>query len=161
LFQSTGWILLWTLAQSNAHQQAQKTIAGEDVTYEHLRISVSQLRAYSINRREIRINGALFDIKSQHIFGDSVQLELYRDHHEESVVQRIHAFFQSQSDASGILFHNLWGTWLEWNYLLPSLFRLIPKTVMQCRPALAWIDPLPARIFLDNIAPPPKKANLA
>ncbi len=156
-----GWILLWQMAQSNARQQAAWQMAKDVKSLEHIQLSMDALAAARVGRKEIRIDGRLYDIHSQRFFADSVHLVVYRDQAEESILNKIGSYFNSKDPQSGALFQGLWSKWAGWTYLLP----LVPRLEM---PKVAEICPLPtthcnrlAMPYPDYPAPPPKQQHFA
>lgn len=161
LFQMAGWILLWQMAQSNARQQAAWQMAKDEKSLEHIQLSKEALAAARVGRKEIRIDGRLYDIHSQRFFADSVHLVVYRDHAEESILNKIGSYFNSKDPQSGALFQGLWSKWAGWTYLLPLVSRLeMPKVAEICPLQIRHIN-RPEIPSLDHPAPPPKQQHVA
>ena len=161
LFQMAGWILLWQMAQSNARQQAAWQMAKDVNSLEHIQLSKDALAAARVGRKEIRIDGRMYDIHSQRFFADSVHLLVYRDHAEESILKRIGSYFSSKDSQSGALFQGLWSKWAGWAYLVPLVPMLeMPKVAEICPLQIGHIN-RPEIPSLDHPAPPPKQQYFA
>jgi len=88
-FQSAGWLLVWRMAQSNAREQARIAIIHTDTPVQSLTIHAADLATRRMDKKEIRHEGRLYDIRSETSFGDSVTLTLYHDKHEESLLKTL------------------------------------------------------------------------
>ena len=84
-FQAAGWFLAWGILQFEAKTAAHIAMYRRETPIETATIPTALLSKIRVGKREIRLEGRLYDIVSQKVIGDSVALRLYHDRHEEAV----------------------------------------------------------------------------
>lgn len=123
LFQAGGWFLACGILQFQAKKVAHVALDLPETPLCTVTIPVDLLPEIRVGKKEIRLDGRLFDIKNQTVNGDSVTLRLYHDHHEEAVLNVIGQLLAPGSGpntAHFLLFQNWLAQWLCAAFLLPS-----------------------------------------
>lgn len=124
VFQSGGWFAAWHAAWTNVRREAQSAILHPDSGQFRTRISLEKFAAIRLKDREIRIGDQFFDIRSEQILGDSIDLELYRDMREESLFSALDQLLGFSSMASDsplpAPLQVLLLQWLQPAFLLPE-----------------------------------------
>ena len=85
LFQGAGWMLSWQAMQFHAKISADIAVSLSETPSLHLTLSTTMFQRVRIDRKEIRLDGNLYDIRSAIFTGDSVHLELYHDKREQAL----------------------------------------------------------------------------
>ncbi|MCE2821122.1 MAG: hypothetical protein ACK5FV_14495 [Bacteroidota bacterium] len=85
LFQGAGWMLSWQAMQFHARISADIAVSLPETPSLHLTLSTTMFQRVRIDRKEIRLDGNLYDIRSAIFTGDSVHLELYHDKREQAL----------------------------------------------------------------------------
>lgn len=98
LFQAAGWFLAWSILQYQAKTAAFIALSRKETTFQTFTFSAQRLHAIRIGKKEIRYEGRLYDIKSQIARGDSVQLVVYHDRHEERLIKTLGSLFLTGKD---------------------------------------------------------------
>lgn len=99
VFQTVGWLALWQLARQEARYHAEEVMR---IQREHLVeriLSTSNYRKSRAGKRELRLDGHMFDIASEEHRGDSVRLLLYRDIREEQLYSKMSQLLAPAFDA--------------------------------------------------------------
>ncbi len=63
-------------------------------------LSINDWKSARIDKKEIRLSGLMYDVRSSQIEGDSIQLVVVRDHKEERLLALGHRFFHQKDDPS-------------------------------------------------------------
>lgn len=85
LFQGAGWMLSWQAMRFHAKIGANIAVSSPETPSLHLTLSVSLFKRVRIDRKEIRLDGNMYDIRSARYDSDSVHLELYHDKREQAL----------------------------------------------------------------------------
>jgi hypothetical protein len=123
VFQGIGWFMAWQMMHWQARFEAQRVLLKENTPLETVVITQEQFEKAKLDKREIRLNGNLYDIRSKTVSGDSVRLELYHDRHEESLLAMLGIHFSKLDTASGndSMPLALWvAQWLGSAFILPT-----------------------------------------
>jgi hypothetical protein len=126
-FQGIGWFLAWQTMQFQAKYAAHKEMFRQGSPIRQLTISQTQYHASKAGKREIRLDGNLYDIRTRVFTNDSVRLELYHDWHEQALFSLLGAHFSNSSATPPL--HFLIAKWLASPFVLPEPLSL---------PTLAW-----------------------
>lgn len=152
LFQAAGWQLAWTYRQSEARRNAARVMELDQTAFRHVTLHTTQFQKARLNRKEVRLEGKLYDIRTLRIKGDSVCLELYHDHHEEHLLHRLTKLLTAGHNHSDQLLGN-WLAKIVGQAFLPALPTHFPVVFgeMEHGPAVfRFFWPL----SLDRTAPP-------
>lgn len=93
--------MAWQMMHWQARFEAQRVLEKNTAPLETVVITQSFFEKNKLDKREIRLNGNLYDIRSKTVAGDSVRLELYHDKHEESLLAMLGVHFSKFDKASG------------------------------------------------------------
>ncbi len=63
-------------------------------------LSINDWKSARIDKKEIRLLGLMYDVRSSKIQGDSIQLVVVRDHKEERLLALGHRFFYQKDEPS-------------------------------------------------------------
>ena len=122
LFQSVGWLLAWKGLQFGARIEAKQALfqkvnttdgvgedantGNEDANTGNRDADVSQgtfhkdfIQKIKVGRKEIVLNGQLYDYRILSESSDSVRLVLYHDHHEQYLLSALGQVFKSGEDS--------------------------------------------------------------
>ncbi|HNL11286.1 MAG TPA: hypothetical protein PKM44_12290, partial [Turneriella sp.] len=84
-FQSGGWFMAWHIARQEARQIARTAAPPADRRLYRITLSLRNLEQARVDKKEIRLNGHLYDIRSLEQHGDSATVSLYHDTREEAL----------------------------------------------------------------------------
>ncbi len=121
-FQAAGWVLAYRVLQLEAKTEAKTALRHPETPLYTVTIPVSLLPRIRVDKKEVRLDGQLFDIKDQRISGDSVTLTLYHDRPEEKILQALGGRLAPGAGAGSAAVPPLqyWlSQWLGAAYLLP------------------------------------------
>jgi cbb3-type cytochrome oxidase subunit 3 len=90
LFQAAGWWYVWRWARDDARQAAQRAMALPETPLVQRTLSRADLEAWRFDKKELRLEGRLYDIRSEQARGDSVLLMLYHDRREEALMHALY-----------------------------------------------------------------------
>ncbi|MEO0007728.1 MAG: hypothetical protein RJA20_1924 [Bacteroidota bacterium] len=85
LFQGAGWMLAWQAMQVHAKIMAERAVARPVNPSLRLTLSIGLFQRVRVDRKEIRLDGNMYDIRSAVFTRDSVHLELYHDKREQAL----------------------------------------------------------------------------
>jgi len=158
-FQAAGWLTAWNVARMDAHFSAQQILFQDNTPVSSITLLATDLPALRVGKREIRLNGGLYDIRSTHVQGDSVRLELYHDWHEEQLFKILSRVLSSDDDgpsASSAL--QIWlAKWLGASFLVPQQ-PICPTATLALPPGVAiftFLSPA-AQSIPGTFSPPPE-----
>jgi len=153
-FQAAGWYLSWGILMLDAKMAVSQKLSRPETVREQLTVSTADLSRLWVGKREIRRNGRLYDVCSQHPQGDSVRLEIFHDTREEAILATLFALFVAEEN-SGKVHYDWLCHLLEATYLLPVL-PVLPQRQTRYLPAdfSYWL--LRAQHDPAQTAPPPK-----
>lgn len=98
LLQAAGWFLAWGILQYQAKTAAFVALSRKETTFQTFTFSAQRLHTMRVGKKEIRYEGRLYDIKSQVARGDSVELLVYHDRHEERLIKTLGSLFLTDKD---------------------------------------------------------------
>ncbi len=99
-FQALGWLMVLQGIQWDVRRQAEYLISQETTPINTRTIPFHLFENIRVGRREIRLEGHLYDIKSVTHIQDSVRLELYHDRAEEKLVRHWRAFWSGSQESN-------------------------------------------------------------
>lgn len=158
-FQAIGWILVFQTTHFDARQSAQHNLNEQNTAFETRSIDLKTYASSLVGKKEIRLAGRLFDIKSKAVIGDTVRLVLYHDKKEESLFYRFQELWNgSDADAVPSGPNHVLAKWLSTFFLVPEC----PMFVDFTTDARALDLPRPAQresqIARGIVSPPPEQA---
>ena len=156
VFQAAGWLLAWETLVFEARQLAGSALERPGAPLKTVAISYDLYAGSLVGKKEIRLEGNLYDIKSREICSDSVRLVLFHDHYEERLLHVLTRVFASEKHPGKTpVFHQWLVQWLCMSFLPPE-----PPVLPVCQAGFdlsgfsfrfAIAQNLPERFF-----PPPK-----
>ncbi len=154
-FQAAGWYLFWSVLVMDAKTSARQTYVSPQTNLQHLTIAASDLSRRWVDKKEIRLDGRLYDVVGQRSQGDSVYLEVYHDRQEEALFHILHHLVSGQQATTTPLRSWLLH-WLGGVYLLPRLLGLPRRPAMEPAAAHFSCRLLPDQYRPVQPGPPPK-----
>jgi hypothetical protein len=157
-FQAFGWLMILQGVQWHVKNQAECLVSRETTPIKTCTIPLQLFENIRVGRREVRLEGQLFDIKSITPLQDSVRLELYHDQTEEKLIRHWESLWAGHSsDHTSAQHPDFWlAKWLG-SAFIPSLqddFKLIAVPV--CATAVYHWQPCTAQTAPGVLSPPPK-----
>lgn len=157
LFQGAGWMLAWQAVQFHAKISADIAVSLPETPSLHLTLSTRLFQRVRIDRKEIRLDGNLYDIRSAVFTGDSVHLELYHDKREQALFALLKPHVSFLSDYSPIQAPPIaaWAAqWLVTPFIVPTapVVSIFPEETCACR--FYWIGYFPDALPADFFQPP-------
>lgn len=157
LFQGAGWMLTWQAIHFHAKISADIAVSLPETPSLRLTLSTGLFQRVRIDRKEIRLDGNLYDIKSAVFTGDSVQLELYHDKREQALfaLLRPHVSFLADYSPNQTPPIVLWAAqWLVTPFIVPTapVVSFSPEAV--CASRFYWIGYFPDALPADFFQPP-------
>ncbi|MBN8677724.1 MAG: hypothetical protein J0M29_05830 [Chitinophagales bacterium] len=93
-FQSAGWLMAWQCMHWNVRLEARRILfAGEDLPERSF--SKNYFDGIRVGRKEIRLDGHLYDYRKVSETADSIRVALYHDRHEEALFSTLDQLFQT------------------------------------------------------------------
>ncbi|MEN9414292.1 MAG: hypothetical protein RLZ62_596 [Bacteroidota bacterium] len=123
LFQGAGWMLAWQAMQVNAKIRAEKAVTRLENSSLHLTLSIGLFQRVRVDRKEIRLDGNMYDIRSALFTRDSVHLELYHDKREQALFALLepHISFLADYSAAQASPVAVWAAqWLVTSFVVPD-----------------------------------------
>lgn len=159
VFQAAAWSLAWSILQYQAKTAAHTALHREETSLRTATIAFDFLSQIRVGKKEIRLDGKLYDIKNQTITGDSVKLLLYHDRHEEALLDGLGSLFMSGDSNSGAAqmpnLENWLAKWFGTTFLLPEAPNLTARQGIFPRHFFISILPV-AQAVPDCFSPPPE-----
>lgn len=124
VFQAAGWFLACGVMQFQAKKVAHVAMSLPETPLQTVVLPAELLPKIRVGKKEIRLDGKLFDIKNQTVKGDSITLVLYHDKHEEAVLNAIGSLLSPRSGsnaAHSLPLQNWLAKWLGSAFLLPPI----------------------------------------
>ena len=154
-FQAAGWYSFWGVLVMDAKISARQAYVSPQATLQHLTFAAADLNRLWVDKKEIRLDGRLYDVVRQRAHGDSIYLEVYHDRQEEALFHILHNLVSGQQSAKTPL-----RSWLlHWAggvYLLPRLPGLPQRPAMEPTAAHFSCRLLPDQYRPVQPGPPPK-----
>ncbi|HAD13586.1 MAG TPA: hypothetical protein DCF33_14255 [Saprospirales bacterium] len=109
LFQSAGWQMAWHGMHWNARWEARNALF-QDNNLPEKTFSKAFFAQIKVDKKEIRLEGFLYDFYTVAETEDSIRVALYHDHKEQALLSALGHMFQSgeQSGQSSAPFLNHW-----------------------------------------------------
>lgn len=157
LLQAGGWFAATGILQWQAKSAAQRVMHRRETPLHTVTLSLDRLARIRVDKKEIRLDGRLYDIKSQRITGDSATLEIYHDRKEEALLDAIGQLLRPGAAENEKLPLQGWlARWLGAVFLLPpALPELSPAVADIFSPVFACAL-FAAQHVPDAFAPPPR-----
>lgn len=157
LFQGAGWMLAWQAVQFHAKISAEIALSLPETPSLHLTLSASLFQRVRIDRKEIRLDGNLYDIRRAVFNGDSVHLELYHDKREQALFALIkpHVSFLTDYSPTRTPPVAAWAAqWLLTPFIVPVVpaARIVPEEA--CISRFCWIGYFTDAFSADFFQPP-------
>jgi len=159
LFQAGGWFLASGILQMQAKMAAHATLHRRETPIETVTLAANFLSKIRVGKKEIRLEGRLYDIKSQAINGDSVTLQLYHDRHEEAVLDAVGKLLSpgaGSNAAHSLPLQNWLAKWLGSAFLLPTMTLELPQNLCEIFSPPFHFLPLLAQNAPGCFSPPPE-----
>ena len=113
-FQSLGWLMAWKGLQFGAKMEAHKALQEHGNTLIERTYHKDFIQKVKVGRKEILLDGQLFDYRVLADSGDSVTVHLYHDQKEQALFSLLGHVFNSGKDVNGLASHPV-GLWLaQW-----------------------------------------------
>ena len=121
-FQAAGWLTAWQVAHLEARFSAQQILFQNNTPVSSITLLAADLPALQVGKREIWLDGRLYDIRSTHTLGDSVRLELYHDPQEEQLFKVLSQVLSSdqQAPSAPSALQTWLAKWLGASFLVPQ-----------------------------------------
>ncbi len=130
-FQSVGWLLAWKGLELGARFEAQRALFQGEKTSNIEDANLLQQTFHKdfiqkikvVGKKEIVLDGKLFDYRILAETEDSIKLSLYHDHHEQALLSALGQAFKSSPDTNGSSSAPvaLWlAKWLGSAFMLPE-----------------------------------------
>jgi hypothetical protein len=87
--QMGGILLLNKANQFIARNEMAQTLRKNEKPYEHIKLTVTEFNKVRINKKEIQLEGRLYDIKKSTTNGEIVSLIVVNDEKEQRIINRI------------------------------------------------------------------------
>jgi hypothetical protein len=157
IFQGVGWHLAWQSIEWKAKIAARHALIGASTPLLHVTLQQDFFQQSKIDKREIRLNGNLYDIKTSECVGDSVRLLLYHDQHEQALFALLGIHFSYLDHSTGTTPQPLalWAAqWLGLAFLMPEGILLPNAPIGVCLPVFSWCFPHTAGQHSPPFTPP-------
>ena len=122
-FQSVGWLLAWQGLQFGARIEAQRVLFQGKNSIPERSFQQAFFQKIKIGRKEIRLDGQLFDFRILSETSDSVRVALFHDRHEQALLSTLGLVFQTEDNPNNPAIPPmvLWlAKWLGSAFLLPE-----------------------------------------
>lgn len=156
MLQAGGWFAASGILQWQAKSAAQQMMHRPASPLQTITLSLEHLARIRIDKKEIRLDGRLYDIKHQQITGDSATLQIYHDRKEEALLYVIGQLLGPGRGGSDTLPLQGWlARWLGTVFLLPpALPEIISVAAAIFSPVFACA-PLATQHVPHTSTPPP------
>jgi hypothetical protein len=134
-FQAVGWFLAWGIQQSVAWHSAQRALSKPDTPFREITLHRTDFQKMKVGKKEIRLEGHLFDVRCAEKIGDSLRLSLYHDAAEEALFDTLGQLLSpggGSKAASALPLARWLAQWLLASYLLPR-----PPALVRTEPSVA------------------------
>ncbi len=146
-------MLIFVFQQNEARTSMQEQIREGSASFEHLRMTISELQQYKVKDDVISIDGKLYDIAEIKIFGDEVELLVVNDSFEERTIANVKALFNGKQNRNSDLPKMLLKLF-AFEYLYPPDNSLMPPLITY-EVSLAQSPKEYISISTDILCPPP------
>jgi hypothetical protein len=157
-FQSAGWLMAWQGMHWTARLEARRVMFSGNAMPEKT-FSKSFFAQIKVDRKEIRLDGHLYDFRTLAESADSIRVALYHDQKEEALLSALGQLFQSGEDSGNASAQHL-AKWLAQNlgasFLTPSSPMLPALLVFVFNKPMFSIEQVDAQCTPGIFAPPPE-----
>lgn len=119
VFQAAGWLLVGGMMQFQAKSAAHIAMDLPQTPLINVTLPLNVIQQIRVGKKEIRLNGNLYDIKRQTVSGDSATLILYHDRHEQAVVDALSGILAASPVTASLSLHHWLAKWLGAAFLPP------------------------------------------
>lgn len=147
------------ILQMQAKTVAHFTMHRRETPLETVTLAANFLSKIRVGKKEIRLEGRLYDIKSQAVKGDSVTLQLYHDRHEEAVLDAVGKLLSPSAGsnaAHSLPIQNWLAQWLGSAFVLPTLILELLRNRCEIFSPHFHVLPLLAQNTPGCFSPPPE-----
>lgn len=162
-FQSVGWLLAWQGLRFGAKIEAQKALFHGGKDFQQGTFHKDFIEKIKVGRKEIVLDGQLFDYKILSVQGDSLRISLFHDQKEQALLSVLGHVFKSERDPGSqhSMPLTLWlAKWLSATFILPVKSVLPAETVLFLLRQAFHIQFSKAQFAPGVFAPPPESAFL-
>lgn len=153
MMQSVGVLLILNVQQQGIKHQMQELLLSDTTLFEDMTMTKEAYLQSRVDKKEIRLNGQMYDVKSVVFKGDIVALKVINDKDEERVIQKIdkHVNHNQRDKKTSNRFLQL----LTANYLLSEF---MGRIIIYCSDNIIFkpIDEIYFSLKLEIPSPPPK-----
>ncbi len=152
-----GWFLAWQGVQWQAKIAAHKALFRDNTALVPVTLTQSHFNKIKAGKREVRLNGNLYDIKSRQLKGDSIHLVLYHDKREQALYDLLGIHFSQLENAPNgkanpVSF--LLAQWLGAAFLVPEGIALPMNNLALKKAVFHWRFPDAAGMHSPPFLPP-------
>lgn len=133
-FQSAGWLMAWQGMRWTARLEARRIMFSGDSMPERT-FSKAYFSKIKVDRKEIRLDGHLYDFRTLTETADSIRVALYHDQKEEALLSALGYLFQSGETSGNASAPHL-AKWLAQSLGAAFLTPALP--VLQVLPVFAF-----------------------
>ncbi len=154
-----GWFLAWQGLQWRAKIAAHEELFQENTAVTTVSLTQDFYQKIKVGKREVRLNGNLYDIRSSEVKGDSIRLVLYQDKHEQALYTLLGVHFSELDSATNSLpqpMSVLVAQWLGTNFLAPDCVVFPVAELDQNKAVFHWRFPDALGIRVPPFMPPRK-----
>ncbi|MBL7829075.1 MAG: hypothetical protein JNJ57_20740 [Saprospiraceae bacterium] len=159
-FQGIGWFLVWKALHMEAKLHAHTIMRQQQNGLSEITLSIQEFEQVKLDKKEILLNGCLFDFRNPTILGDSIHLELYHDVKEQQLLSLLHPHFSriNSTDHGATPPLNYWvAQWLTMPYVVPGTVQILPAVDCSATAQFRWLFPA-AQTNSKALFQPPREA---
>lgn len=149
--------MAWQSIQIQSKYAAHKLLFQAETPVQEFVVSQDFYKASKIGRREITLNGNLYDIRSSEILGDSIRLVLYHDWHEQALYAILGVHFSRLNNGADPCSKPLamWAAqWLGAAFILPDTLVIPAYFENRNRARFCWNFPVVSEAPSPPFTPP-------
>lgn len=111
-FQAVGWFLTWSFLHFEIRTIAHAAVQRQETPVKTATIPTALFSKIRVGKKEILLEGRLYDIVSQKIADDSVVLTLYHDQREEAMLDTLGNLLRPSDNPQHLPLQNWLAKWL-------------------------------------------------
>jgi len=164
LAQGMGWFLAWQGVQWQAKIAAHAVLFEENTAVSSVTLTQNHFQKIKVGKREVRLNGYLYDIRSSEVRGDSIFLVLYHDKHEQALYALLGVHFSQldgTTDGKPKPISVLIAQWLGAAFLAPYVVAMPVAGADQSTATFYWRFPDTLGIRVPPFMPPKERRSTA
>lgn len=100
LLQSGGLLFLFSIEQSIAQLDMNDNLLNGNCNLKNLTLTKNEYNKYKLNKKELIIDGKMYDVKSLIISDEKINLIVVNDSKEEKILKKIKHFFALNSKSN-------------------------------------------------------------